>query len=184
MTLDNLTVFTTWTTWENSTESPIHAMSHLPSSQDKCGLVDGQILMTAQESESFQHLILMMYPVVNFTFVCTSAIRCAIQKRLKLLSTVGEFAGTYREWSQDLRGLYLQLVDTISSQLHTVADVRRHLFPRYVTAVPPSTTLQITLWIKRKSLFWTSRFKPRNSQHTGNWRLQYSHQVAWQIHSL
>jgi hypothetical protein len=35
-------------------------MSHLPSSQDKFGLVDGQILMTAQDSENVQHLILMM----------------------------------------------------------------------------------------------------------------------------
>ena len=38
-------------------------------------------------------------------------------------------------------------------------------------------------WIKRKSLFWTLCFKTQNSQRTGNWRLQYSHQVAWQIHS-
>ena len=129
---------------------------------------------------------------ISFTFVCTcvfrsylsfSAIRCAIQKRLKFWSTVGELDGTYREPSQHFRGLYLQLVDTISSQLHTIADVRHHLIPRYVTAVPRPTTLQITLWIKCKSLFWTSRFKTQNSQHTGNWRLQYSHQVAWQIHS-
>ena len=70
--------------------------------------------MMAQEREHFQHLILMMYPVVSLTFVCTcvfrsylrtSAIRCAIQKRLKLLSTVGELAGTYREPNQDFRGL-------------------------------------------------------------------------------
>ena len=82
----------------------------------------------------------------------SSANRWAIQKRLKLLSTVGELAGTYREASQDFRGLYLQLAYTMSSQLHTVADVQRHLIPRCVTAVPWPTTLQITLWIKRKSL--------------------------------
>ena len=129
-------------------------------------------------------LIRVVHSCVFRSYCSSSAIGCAIQKRPKLLSTVCELAWTYREPSQDLRGLYLQLADTISSQLHTVADVRRHLIPRYVTAGPRPTILQITLWIKRKSLFWTSRFKTWNSQHTGNWRLQYSHQVAWQIHSL
>ena len=113
--------------------------------------------------------------VVIRSYCSSSAIRCAIQKRVKLLSIVGELAGTYREPSQHFRGLYLQLADTILSQFHTVADVRRHLIQRYVTAVPRPTTLQIILWIKRKSLFWTSRFKTRNSQCTGNWRLQHSH---------
>ena len=124
-----------------------------------------------------------MHSCVLRSYCSSSAIRCAIQKRVKLLYIVYELAGTYREPSQHFRGLYLQLADTISSQLHTVADVWRHLIQRYVTAVPRPTTLQITLWIKRKSLFWTSSFKTRNSQRTGNWRLQYSHQVAWQIHS-
>ena len=87
---------------------------------------------------------------------------------------------TYSELSRDFRGL----ADTISSQIDTGADVWCCLIPRYVTAVPWPTTLQITLWIKRKSLFWTSHFNTRNSQYTGNyWRIQYSHQVAWQIHS-
>ena len=120
-------------------------------------------------------LYLCVHSCVLRSYCSSSAIRCAIQKRIKLLSIVGELAGTYREPSQHFRGLYLQLADTISSQLHTVADVRRHLIQRYVTAVPRPTTLQITLWIKRKSLFWTSRFKTRNSQRTGNWRLQYRH---------
>ena len=155
-------------------------MSHLPSSEDKVGLVNGQFLMTAKILTSdFNDVVRFIrggHSCVFRSYRSSSANRCAIQKRLKL-------AGTYREPSQDLRGLYLQLVDTISSQLHTVADVRRHLIPRYVTAVPRPTTLQITLWIKRKSLFWTSHFRTRNLQHTGNWRLQYSHQVAWQIHS-
>ena len=128
--------------------------------------------------------IRVVHSCVFRSYCSSSAIGCAIQKRLKLLSTVCELAGTYREPSQDLRGLYLQLADTISSQLHTVADVRCHLIPRYVTAVPWPIILQINLWIKRKSLFWTSHFTTQNSQHTGNWRLQYSHQVAWQIHSL
>ena len=94
-----------------------------------------------------------MHSCVLRSYCSSSAIRCAIQKRVKLLSIVGELAGTYREPSQRFKGLYLQLADTISSQLHTVADVRRHLIQRYVTAVPRPTTLQITLWIKRKSLF-------------------------------
>ena len=58
-----------------------------------------------------------MHSCVFRSYCSSSAIGCAIQKRLKLLSTVCELAGTYWEPSQDLRGLYLQLADTISSQL-------------------------------------------------------------------
>ena len=63
--------------------------------------------------------------VVSFTFVCTLVYlnHTIVVNCCKLLSTVSELAGTYREPCQDFRGLYLQLPDTISSQLHTVADV-------------------------------------------------------------
>ena len=39
---------------------PCNVTSHIPSNQDQFGLVDGQILTTAQDSKHFQHLILMM----------------------------------------------------------------------------------------------------------------------------
>ena len=63
--------------------------------------------------------------VVSFTFVCTLVYldHTVVLVQLDVQSTVGELAGTYREPSQDFRGLDLQLVDTISSRLHTVADI-------------------------------------------------------------
>jgi hypothetical protein len=39
---------------------PCNVTLHIPSSQEQFGLVDEQILTTAQDSKHFQHLILMM----------------------------------------------------------------------------------------------------------------------------
>ena len=114
-------------------------------------------------------LYLCVHSCVLRSYCSSSAIICAIQKRVKLLSIVGELAGTYREPSQHFRGLYLQLADTILSQLHTVADVWRHLIQRYVTAVPRPTTLQITLWIKRKSGLHVSKLEIHNVLAIGDY---------------
>ena len=54
---------------------PCNVTSHLPSSQDQFGLVDGQILTTAQDSNNFQHLILMMQSALPLcALLCISII--------------------------------------------------------------------------------------------------------------